>query len=57
MADPRERAIAVKDRVSGFQARGKAGQKLDFQLIPGDWHERQSRGFTEKKQAYVAKQS
>ena len=57
MADPRERTIKVKDDVSGFRARGKAGQKLDFQLIPGDWHGRQSRGFTEKKQAYVVKQS
>ena len=57
MADPRERTIKVKDRVSGFRVLGKAGQKLDLQLIPGDWHGRQSRGFAKKKQAYVAKQS
>ena len=57
MADPRERPVEVKDRVSGFRALGKAGQKLDLQLIPGDWHGRQSRGFTEKKQAYAVKQS
>ena len=57
MADPRERPVEVKDRVSGFRALGKAGQKLDFQLILGDWHGRQSRGFTKKKQAYVVKQS
>ena len=57
MAYPGKRAVEVKDHVSGFRARGKARQKLDLQLIPGDWHGRQSRGFTEKKQAYAAKQS
>ena len=57
MADPRESPIEVKDRVSGFRAWGKAGQKLDLQLIPGGLHGRQSRGFAKKKQAYVVKQS